>query len=93
MAREKRTARKHVHAPPHRNAVPMVSHSDGQRAGHFLRTMWTELLALGYSEPPLFIGVSRLLRAGYVGIKLKTDGSMRQAALDPGTLTLPFFMY
>jgi hypothetical protein len=41
--------------------VPMESHSDGQRAGYFSRTLWTLLLALGYSKPPLFIGVSRLL--------------------------------
>jgi hypothetical protein len=42
--------------------VPTESHSDGQNAGYFLRTLWTVLLALGYSEPPLFIGVPRLLR-------------------------------
>jgi hypothetical protein len=28
MARVKLTARKHVHAPPRRNAMPMESHSD-----------------------------------------------------------------
>jgi hypothetical protein len=61
MARVKLTASKHVHAPPHRNVVPMESHSDGQNAGCFLRTLRTVLLALGYSEPPLFVGVSRLL--------------------------------
>jgi hypothetical protein len=38
------------------------SHSDGQNVGYFLRTLRTVLLALGYSEPPLFIGVPRLLR-------------------------------
>jgi hypothetical protein len=38
------------------------SPSDGQRAGYFPRTLRTVLLALGYSEPPLFIGVLRLLR-------------------------------
>jgi hypothetical protein len=54
-------ARKHVCAPPHRNAMPMESHSDGQRAGYILRTLWTLLLALRYSEPPLFIDVARLL--------------------------------
>jgi hypothetical protein len=54
MARAKLTARKHVHAPPRRNVVPLESHSDGQNAGYFLRT-------LGYSEPPLFVGVLRLL--------------------------------
>jgi hypothetical protein len=62
MARAKLTVRKHVHMPPRRNAVPMESHSDGQNVGYFPRTLRTVLLALGYSEPPLFIGVPRLLR-------------------------------
>jgi hypothetical protein len=31
--------RQHICAPPHRNAVPMKSHSDGQRAGYFPRTL------------------------------------------------------
>jgi hypothetical protein len=62
MARVKLTVRKHVRAPPCRNVVSMESHSDGQNVGYFLRTLQTVLLALGYSEPPLFIGVSRLLR-------------------------------
>jgi hypothetical protein len=62
MATVKLTARKHVHAPPHRNAAPTESHSDGQCAGYILRTLRIVLLTLGYSEPPLFIGVSRLLR-------------------------------
>jgi hypothetical protein len=61
MAGAKLTARKHIRMPPHRNAVPTESHSDGQRAVYFPRTMWTMLLALGYSEPPLFVGVLRLL--------------------------------
>jgi hypothetical protein len=61
MARAKLTVRKHVRAPPHRNVVPTESHSDGQNAGYFPRTLRTVLLALGYSEPPLFIGVPRLL--------------------------------
>jgi hypothetical protein len=61
MARAKLTARKHVHTLPHRNAMPTESHSNGQRAGYFSRTLRTLLLALGYSEPPLFIGVLRLL--------------------------------
>jgi hypothetical protein len=39
----------------------MESHNDGHNAGYFPRTLRTVLLALGYSEPPLFIGVSRLL--------------------------------
>jgi hypothetical protein len=62
MARVKLTVRKHIHAPPRRNVVPTESHSDGQNAGYFLRTLRTVLLALGYSEPPLFVGVPRLLR-------------------------------
>jgi hypothetical protein len=60
MARIKLTARKHVHAPPHRNIVPTESHSDGQNAGYFLRTLRSVLLALGSSEPPLFIRTLRL---------------------------------
>jgi hypothetical protein len=40
----------------------MESHSDGQNAGYFPGTIRTVLLALGYSEPPLFVGVLRLLR-------------------------------
>jgi hypothetical protein len=58
----KLTARKHVRAPPRRDAVPTESHSDGQEAGYFSRTLRTVLLALGSSEPPLFIGIPRLLR-------------------------------
>jgi hypothetical protein len=54
-------ARKHVHAPPRRNDVPMEPHSDGQNAGYFPKTLQTLLLALGYSEPPLFIATPRLL--------------------------------
>jgi hypothetical protein len=57
----KLTARKHVRAPPRRDAVPTESHSDGQEAGYFLRTLRTVLLALGSSESPLFIGIPRLL--------------------------------
>jgi hypothetical protein len=62
MARMKLTARKHVHAPPRRDVVPMESHNDGQDAGYFSRTLWTVLLALGSSKPLLFIGTPRLLR-------------------------------
>jgi hypothetical protein len=62
MARANLTMRKHIRMPSHRNAVPTKSHSDGQNAGYFSRTLRTVLLALGYSEPPLFIGVLRLLR-------------------------------
>jgi hypothetical protein len=60
MARMKLTARKLVRAPPRRNAVPTESHSDGQDAGYFSRTLRAVLLALGSNEPPLFIGTSRL---------------------------------
>jgi hypothetical protein len=62
MARVKLAARKHIRVPPRRNVVPMESHSDGQNAGYFPRTLRTVLLALGYSELPLFISVPRLLR-------------------------------
>jgi hypothetical protein len=58
----KLTARKHVHVSPRRDAVPTESHSDGREAGYFSRTLRTVLLALGSSEPPLFIGIPRLLR-------------------------------
>jgi hypothetical protein len=61
MARVKLTARKHVRAPPRWNVVLTESHNDGQNTGYFPRTLRTVLLALGYSEPPLFIGVLRLL--------------------------------
>jgi hypothetical protein len=64
MARVKLTARKHVRAPLHRNVVTTESHSDGQNARYFSRTLRIVLLALGYSVPPLFIGVPRLLH-GY----------------------------
>jgi hypothetical protein len=53
--------RKHVRAPPQHNVVPMESHSDGQCAGYFPRTLWTLLSSLGFGEPPLFIGTLRLL--------------------------------
>jgi hypothetical protein len=55
----KLTARKHIHGPPRRNAVPTESHSDGQDAGYFPRTLRTVLLELGSSEPPLFVGTPR----------------------------------
>jgi hypothetical protein len=57
----KLTARKHVRVPPRRKAVPTKSHSDGQNAGYFPRTLRTMLLVLGSSEPPLFIRTARLL--------------------------------
>jgi hypothetical protein len=56
------TVRNHIHAPPRQNAVPMKSHSDGQLAGYFLRTLRTLLSSLGYGEPPLYIGTPWLLR-------------------------------
>jgi hypothetical protein len=62
MARVKLTMRKYVHAPPHRNVVPTESHSDGQNAGYFPGTLWTVLLALGYSKAPLFVEVPRPLQ-------------------------------
>jgi hypothetical protein len=43
------------------NAVPTESHNDGQNAGYFLMTLRTMLLALGSSEPPLFIKTLSLL--------------------------------
>jgi hypothetical protein len=55
-------ARKHIRAWPCRNVVPTESHSDGENAGYFPRTLWTVLLTLGYSEPLLLIGTLRLLR-------------------------------
>jgi hypothetical protein len=58
----KLTARNHVRAPPCRDVVPTESHSDGLEAGYFPRTLLTVLLVLGSSEPPLFIGILRLLR-------------------------------
>jgi hypothetical protein len=61
MAKAKLTARKHVHVAPRRNVVPTGSHSDGQNAGYFSRTLRTVLLSLGYSEPPLFVNVPGLL--------------------------------
>jgi hypothetical protein len=61
MARVKLTARKHGRTPLRRNVVPTESHSGVQHAGYFLRTLRTVLLALGYSEPALFVGVPRLL--------------------------------
>jgi hypothetical protein len=61
MARMKLTARKNVRAPPHRNVMPTESHSDGQNAGYFSRTLRTVLLALGSSKTLLFIETPRLL--------------------------------
>jgi hypothetical protein len=55
-------ARKHVRAPPRRNVVPTESNNNGQNVGYFPRTLRTMLLALGSSEPPLFIRTPRLLR-------------------------------
>jgi hypothetical protein len=41
--------------------MPTESHSDGQHAGYFPRTLQTLLLVLGYSKPPLFVDTPRLL--------------------------------
>jgi hypothetical protein len=73
--------RNHVCTPARRNVVPTESHSDGQRAGYFLRTLQTLLLALGYSEPPLFVGTPRLLHA--------IPGSMKQ---NSEQITQSFFL-
>jgi hypothetical protein len=40
--------------------VPTESHSDGQDAGYFSRTLRAVLLALSSNEPSLFIGTPRL---------------------------------
>jgi hypothetical protein len=61
MARMELTSRNHVRVPPRRNDVPTESHSDGQNACYFPRTLQTVLLALGSSKPLLFIGTPRLL--------------------------------
>jgi hypothetical protein len=61
MAGLKLIVTKHVRVQPRRNVVPTESHSDGQNTGYFPMTLQTVLLALGYSEPPLFIGVLTLL--------------------------------
>jgi hypothetical protein len=61
MVRAKLIVRKHVRVPLCRNVMPMESHSDGQNAGYFPRTLRTMVLALGYSEPPFFVCVPRLL--------------------------------
>jgi hypothetical protein len=61
MARMKLIARKHVRDPLRRNVVPTESHSDGQYAGYFPMTLRSMLLALGSSEPLLFIGTLRLV--------------------------------
>jgi hypothetical protein len=42
--------------------MPTESHSDGQPAGYFPRTMWTLLSSLGFGESPLFIRILRLLQ-------------------------------
>jgi hypothetical protein len=62
MVTMKLMVRKHIRAPSHRNAVPTESQSDDQDAGYFPRTLRTVLLALGSSEPLLFIKTLRLLR-------------------------------
>jgi hypothetical protein len=71
MARMTLTARKHIHAPLHRNVVPIEFHSDGQNAGYFSRTLWTMLLALGSSKPPLFIRTPRLLHGNLYLLRVR----------------------
>jgi hypothetical protein len=58
---KKLIVRKNVRVPPCRNDVPMESHSNGQRVGYISMTLQTLLLALGYSDTPLFIRTLRLL--------------------------------
>jgi hypothetical protein len=41
--------------------VPTESHSDGQSASYFSRTLLTLFLSLGYGEPLFFIRTLRLL--------------------------------
>jgi hypothetical protein len=53
---------KHVHVPPRQNAMPMESHSDGQRVGYFSSTLWTRLSSLDFGEPPLFVRTPKLLQ-------------------------------
>jgi hypothetical protein len=53
--------RKHVRVPPHRNVVPTESDRDGPNAGYFSTTLRIMLLALGSSEPLLFVRTLRLL--------------------------------
>jgi hypothetical protein len=74
----KLTARKHVHAPPHRDAVPTESHSDRQEAGYIPRTLRTVLLALGSNEPPLFIGNSYLWHVHVVIYERSTTNHIRR---------------
>jgi hypothetical protein len=50
MARLELIVRKHVHVPPRRNVVPTESHSDGQNAGYFLRTLRVVLLVRHEAE-------------------------------------------
>jgi hypothetical protein len=61
MARMKLMARKHVRAPLHRNDVPTESHSDGQNAGYFPRTLRTMLLALGSRLHVILVAIPVML--------------------------------
>jgi hypothetical protein len=53
--------RKHIRTPLGRNIVPTESHSDGQHACDFPRTLQTQPSSLGYGELPLFVQTQRLL--------------------------------
>jgi hypothetical protein len=53
--------RNHIRVPLLWDAMPIESHSDGQCADYFPRTLQTLLLSLGDGESPLFVGTPRLL--------------------------------
>jgi hypothetical protein len=42
--------------------MPTESHSDGQLAGYFPRTLWKLLRSLRYGEPPLFVRMPTLVQ-------------------------------
>jgi hypothetical protein len=50
-------------------------------------------LAACLPSKQVWLGFSSNHRRGYIGGKLKLDGSMRWAASDPATLALLFFFY
>jgi hypothetical protein len=58
----KLTAHNNVRAPPHWNHVPTESHSDGQLARYFPKTMWKLLRSVGYGELLIFVRTPRLLQ-------------------------------
>jgi hypothetical protein len=77
MARTKLTVRKHVQVPPRRSVVPTEFHSDGQHVGYLSRTLRTLLLAMGYREPPLSVGVPRLLHGNSYLCRVRVRSSTR----------------